>query len=349
VSHSPRPERARTGTHRERGGRLGKRNDPQRRAREAASRARRTANAAAKPGRQPPSTQASRALVADLEAAGLTELAARARRLDFDDLRSRAPFPLMDLVTHLTAAGALELIERVKAGAYDATAEDSAAYYSTARGLAEKEQLEAELAGVPEPVLARFTEAMKRAGDDPRIGERLMNEAIAKIAERQDPAGEEIVDDDRHVDPAEVHPQVRLLIGATGPDGERLDTPEILACAELVGRTGGRQFELGWLHDEPSLATEKRGWYAHARYQGARLGVSDQPGPSACARAFALRLLDGAQCQHCKRLVVLHGAAGVYAHDRTLIDGRVWTAEQQKQAGLCQWRRIGVRWEMGCA
>jgi hypothetical protein len=100
-----------------------------------------------------------------------------------------------------------------------------------------------------------------------------------------------------------------------------LDEDAVIACVDLAARTGAAQFEIGFASDDAPHQ-----WYASARYRGARIMVKDQPGPVEAADAMARRLLDGARCTHCKRTVVLSGTGLV-----------------------CRWRRMGDRWERGCA
>lgn len=124
-----------------------------------------------------------------------------------------------------------------------------------------------------------------------------------------------------------------------------LDDDAITACADLVGRTGATNFEIGYLHD--NVPVDQAGWYAHAQYRGARIGVEDKPGPVEAADALCRRLLTGAQCFHCKKLVSLsdHGAVAYNSH---LTDGSFWTVQAAAQAGQCRWRRVGPRWVRGC-
>lgn len=96
----------------------------------------------------------------------------------------------------------------------------------------------------------------------------------------------------------------------------------VIACVDLVGRCGAREFEIGYLHDDVPL--EDAAWYASAFYQGARITVDDQPHPAAAAQGLALRLLTGGTCR-CTRPVAVAPAE----------DG-------------CRWRRVGKRWEPGC-
>lgn len=121
-----------------------------------------------------------------------------------------------------------------------------------------------------------------------------------------------------------------------------LDQDAVIACADLVGRTGAKQLQVGYLSDEPPHQ-----WYATAKYKGARIGVEDQPGPVEAADALSRRLLTGARCARCGGLVALSDD-GAVAYGGQMADGTVWTVEQARAAGQCRWRRMGPRWVMGC-
>lgn len=123
------------------------------------------------------------------------------------------------------------------------------------------------------------------------------------------------------------------------------DEDAVRACADLVGRTGARSFECGYINE--GVPVSEAGWYASAQFLGARLLAEDKASPAAACDGLAVRLLAGAQCQHCRKLVSL-SAAGAMARDATLLDGRTWTAQEQAAAGLCHWHRTGDRWERGC-
>lgn len=118
------------------------------------------------------------------------------------------------------------------------------------------------------------------------------------------------------------------------------------ACADLVGRTGAKSFECGYLHE--NVPAVEACWYATAVFRGTKISAEDKASPGEACDALAARLLSGAQCQHCRKLVTLN-PAGAVARDVTLLDGRTWTAAEQAKAGLCHWRRRGARWERGCA
>jgi len=96
----------------------------------------------------------------------------------------------------------------------------------------------------------------------------------------------------------------------------------VVACADLVDRTGAAGFEIGYVNDD--VPVEEAGWYAHASFRGARIMTENHRSPSSAALALGERLLAGGMCR-CGQLV-------------TLADD---------QAG-CRWRLMGKRWEPGC-
>jgi len=131
-----------------------------------------------------------------------------------------------------------------------------------------------------------------------------------------------------------------------GPPGAG-DEDAVKACADLVGRTGGRSFEFGFLNED--VPAEQAGWYATAVYKGAKIIEQDKASPAEACDALAVRLLSGAQCQHCKGLVAL-SAGGAFAFRKaTLVTGQRWDAEDAAHAPQCRWTRTGARWERGCA
>jgi hypothetical protein len=124
-----------------------------------------------------------------------------------------------------------------------------------------------------------------------------------------------------------------------------MDEDALAATVDLIARTGAKGFEIGYLHDD--VPVDQAGWYAHAQYRGTRITEENHCGPIEAAEAIARRLLTGAMCNHCKKLVALsdHGAT---AFNSTLLDGTRWTVEQARAAGQCRWRRVGPRWVRGC-
>lgn len=119
----------------------------------------------------------------------------------------------------------------------------------------------------------------------------------------------------------------------------------VLAAADLVSRSGATGFDVGFLHDDVPIS--QAGWWATARYQGARICVEDQPGPVEAMEALALRILTGARCR-CGRLVALSDLGAVIGTGQVMADGKPWTPELAAAAGQCRWRRRGARWIRGC-
>jgi hypothetical protein len=96
----------------------------------------------------------------------------------------------------------------------------------------------------------------------------------------------------------------------------------VMACADLVGRSGASGFEIGYLHDDVPI--EEAGWHASAQFKGARIMVQDQRSPTGAALALSERLLRGAACRCLKPVTLSDSAEG------------------------CRWRLVGKRWEPGC-
>ena len=120
---------------------------------------------------------------------------------------------------------------------------------------------------------------------------------------------------------------------------------QVIAAADLVGRTGARGFEVGYLHD--GVPSEDAGWYAHAQYRGARVTAENHSSPGAAAEALAVKLLTGARCS-CGRLVALDDG-GAFAFRRPVMaDGTTWNLADAIAAGQCRWTRRGARWGREC-
>ena len=94
----------------------------------------------------------------------------------------------------------------------------------------------------------------------------------------------------------------------------------VVASVDLIGRTGARSLELGFVRD--GVPVSEADWWAHAQFRGARVGVEHHAGP---LEALARRLLAGATCRRCGKPIQLSDTA----------------------AG-CRWTRHGDRWQPGC-
>lgn len=126
------------------------------------------------------------------------------------------------------------------------------------------------------------------------------------------------------------------------------DEDALVACVDLVGRTGATQFEIGYLNEEDDPAFAKHGarWWAHAKYRGNRIIVEDHAGPVEAADALARRLLTGAKCK-CGKLVSLSSTGAMFVSEH-MADGSTWTPGDASRAGQCRWTRMGKRWHRGC-
>ncbi len=120
----------------------------------------------------------------------------------------------------------------------------------------------------------------------------------------------------------------------------------VIAAVDLVERTGAKQFEIGFLHED--VPVEEAGWYAHAQYKGTRITAENQPGPAEAAEALAVRLLTGAKCKGCGKLVALTREGATAFHNPVMSDGSRFTFEEAVRVGQCRWRREGERWVSGC-
>lgn len=113
----------------------------------------------------------------------------------------------------------------------------------------------------------------------------------------------------------------------------------VIACAELAGRAGAREFEMAWdcphVPDEPEAGPDgwvvrdghnchQVTWAAHATFKGARIQTAGHQTPTAAAMDLAERLLTDAICR-CREPVAL----------------------SDERPG-CRWRLVGHRWEPGC-
>lgn len=111
------------------------------------------------------------------------------------------------------------------------------------------------------------------------------------------------------------------------PPNVPFDEARLQAAVELIGRSAANDLELGWTHDDGPRPGE---WYATAGYKGAKVTVEHQHGPAEAAEALAFRLMEGGQCVHCGRFIVVPGYE--------LKDG----------GDACRWTREGAHWLRGC-
>lgn len=127
-----------------------------------------------------------------------------------------------------------------------------------------------------------------------------------------------------------------------------IDNDALAASVLLVGHTGAKDLEFGYLHDDVPI--EAAAWWATATYKGAKLGVENHKGPLEAVEALVEKLLTGARCQWCQGLVALSPDGAVAYPGSVMADGSRMPDEPNAIAGLgqCLWRRNGKRWEPGC-
>lgn len=132
------------------------------------------------------------------------------------------------------------------------------------------------------------------------------------------------------------------------PDTAAFDDDRLVAAVMLIGHTGAKDFEVGYLHD--NVPTEKADWWAKAQYRGARITVEHHAGPVEAAEALAKRLLTSAKCQWCNGLVTLDPLGAMAWPGASMVDGSQMPQERAEieAMGQCLWRRSGKRWEPGC-
>lgn len=126
----------------------------------------------------------------------------------------------------------------------------------------------------------------------------------------------------------------RLFCTATGLMTARrlpimdLDREEAFdAAVELIGRTGGHGFEIGYRRDAPVNSAPR--WYARAQFCGGRTTTNNHD-PVAAAEAIAEHIARGIDCSSCGAAVALSCAGAA------------------STPGICRWTRHGNRWVPGC-
>lgn len=106
----------------------------------------------------------------------------------------------------------------------------------------------------------------------------------------------------------------------------------IVAAAELIGRAGGKEFEVGFLDEDAPVHLAR--WWASATFNGAKVMVDEQPSGALACELLARQVLDGGLCTHCRRVV------------RIRPEGHV--EDRYKGPKPCAWHRVGPTWKRGC-
>lgn len=102
-----------------------------------------------------------------------------------------------------------------------------------------------------------------------------------------------------------------------------VDEDALLAAYELVGRTGATALEMGYANEEATTAAEAS-WWAYAQYRGARVMIEDQTDPVQAVEGLARKLLTGAMCTGCQRIITLSGVGVNPRRCRWTRNGRHW-------------------------
>jgi hypothetical protein len=118
-------------------------------------------------------------------------------------------------------------------------------------------------------------------------------------------------------------PDLRLA-GIMTPSFSQDEKEALQAAADIVGRTGASDFEVGYERD--GVPTEQAGWYAEATYKTGQKVRVEGIGPVFAADNLVRYLLDGGQCLHCQAPIVVAGPL----------------------KGCCYWTREGDKWWAGC-
>jgi hypothetical protein len=102
------------------------------------------------------------------------------------------------------------------------------------------------------------------------------------------------------------------------------DQDALDAGLDLVGRTGAKSIEIGFLHED--VPVEEAGWYAHVQYHGARVTSEDHKSPVDAVEGLARQLLESGLCAFCGERIALADFPGK----------------------RCRWTRNGKQWTRGC-
>lgn len=126
-----------------------------------------------------------------------------------------------------------------------------------------------------------------------------------------------------------------------------VDSLAALAHADLVGRTGATELQVGYLRD--GVPVEEADWWATAKYRGADVTVEHYVGPVEALEALARRLLTGGRCTACNGAITLAGSNGNGQAPGQVPRNPVQSPAVAAPAPAgCQWRREAGRWVRGC-
>jgi hypothetical protein len=138
------------------------------------------------------------------------------------------------------------------------------------------------------------------------------------------------------------------LVAADWPEDWPALSPELadanIAAQNLISRTGALNVEIAYYGDDDELSGAY--WAASVRYQGTRIGVEAQPGPVQALEALVARLMHGAVCMGCSKLIAINDEP--VPVPASLVDGYVYDRTRAEKLGICHWTRQGRRWVPEC-
>jgi hypothetical protein len=124
------------------------------------------------------------------------------------------------------------------------------------------------------------------------------------------------------------------------------DADRVRAAFDLAGRAGARFMEVGFARD--GVPADQADWYAHAQFKGARIMSEHHTSPIDAAEGLAVRILTGAKCVGCGKLVSLDGIQAFAFLKPVMADGSKFDIHDALKAGQCHWTRTGSRWSSAC-
>lgn len=130
---------------------------------------------------------------------------------------------------------------------------------------------------------------------------------------------------------ASAAPEMDNVTGPALPLDDPGQQQRLLAATDLIGRTGATGLEIGFVGDEHGPVHLAR-WYAQAHYRGRRAVSEEHASPVDAAEALAWSLLEGGQCRHCGKTI--------------LIEGHAYPDVDTREA--CWWRRMDDCWVPTC-
>jgi hypothetical protein len=118
----------------------------------------------------------------------------------------------------------------------------------------------------------------------------------------------------------------------TAPTLSRREQARLVAAVDMIGRTGGRAYEVGYEDPTEDGGTGPVVWHATATHQGAKHWRTG-PDPVTATELLLEDLIDGGTCTSCGRVtaLVLDGSTGL------------------GMPGICDRYRLGNKYVRSCS